>query len=84
MQQYTKDIWKVKIQSPEKICKAFFFFGLTCSTFTTHIYLLFNIVTMAHNALTEPGNEFFLFHRRRNLLPALLVMSSPRLELHHR
>jgi hypothetical protein len=34
----TKDIRKVKIQGPENICKAFFFFGFTCSTFTTHLY----------------------------------------------
>jgi hypothetical protein len=44
---------------PENICKAFVF-GFTCSTFTTHLYLLFSVVTMDHNALIEPGNEFFI------------------------
>jgi hypothetical protein len=34
-------------------------FLFTCSTFTTHLYLLSNVVTMARNALGEPGNEFF-------------------------
>jgi hypothetical protein len=38
---------------------------------------------MARDALTEPGNEFFLFQRRRNLPPALLAMSLLRLEPHH-
>jgi hypothetical protein len=78
-------IWKVKIQSQENICICkHFIFGFTCSTFATHLYLLFNIVTMDCNALSEPGNEFFLFQHRRNLSPALLAMSSPRLEPHHR
>jgi hypothetical protein len=54
-----KDIRKVKIQSPDNICKASFFFGFTCCTFTTHPYLLFDIVTTDRNALSEPGNEFF-------------------------
>jgi hypothetical protein len=57
---YAKDIRKVKIQSPENVCKAFFGEGVTCSTFTTHLYLLFNIVTMDRNVLSEPGNESFL------------------------
>jgi hypothetical protein len=33
--------------------------GFICSTFTTHFYLFFNIVTMDRNALSEPGNESF-------------------------
>jgi hypothetical protein len=55
----TKDIRKVKIQSPENVCKAFFGGGggFTCSTFTTRLCLFFNIVTMDRIAL--PGNEFF-------------------------
>jgi hypothetical protein len=36
------------------------------------------------NALNEPKNKFFIFQRRRNLPPALLAMSSPSLEPHHR
>jgi hypothetical protein len=42
------------------------------------------MVTMDRNTLSERENEFFLFQLRTNLLPALLAMSSPRLEIHHR
>jgi hypothetical protein len=58
----TNDIGKVKIKSPENVCKAFIvFFEFTCITFTTHLYLLFNIVTMDRNALSEPGSELFFY-----------------------
>jgi hypothetical protein len=70
-----KDIRKVKIQSPEDICKALACL-FNCSTFTTHLYLLFNTLTMDRNAISEPGKEFFLFQRRRNLPPALLGMEN--------
>jgi hypothetical protein len=83
LQVFTTDNRKVKMQNLQNICKALFF-GFTCSTFTAHLYFLFSIVTMDRNALSEPGDEFFLFQRRRNLPPALLAMSSPRLEPHHR
>jgi hypothetical protein len=72
--EITKDIRKIKIQSPENICKAFFLF--TYSTFTTHRYLLLNMLTIDRNALSEPGKEFFLFQHRRNLPPALLAMEN--------
>jgi hypothetical protein len=73
---YTKYIRKVKIQSPENICKAFFG-GFTCSTFTAHLYLLFNVVAMDRNAFSEPGKEeFSLFQRRRNPASALLAMEN--------
>jgi hypothetical protein len=31
---------------------------------------------MDRNALSEPGKDFFLFQRRRNLPPALLAMEN--------
>jgi hypothetical protein len=70
--QHMKDIRKVRIQNPENTKHLLF----TCSTFTTHLYLLFNIVSMDRNALSEPGKEFFLFQRGRNLPPALLTMEN--------
>jgi hypothetical protein len=66
---YTKYILKVKIQSPENIVKHSFIH-------LKHLYLLFNIVTMDRNALSEPGKELFLFQRRVNIPAALLAMEN--------
>jgi hypothetical protein len=53
---------KSKDTTPENIYKAFVGGeeGFTCNTFKTHLYLLFNIVTMDSNSFSEPGNEVFL------------------------
>jgi hypothetical protein len=76
----TKNIRKIKIQGLENIYKAFFY---SLVAFLQHTFIYFSAVGMDRNALSEPGNEFFLFQRCRNLPPALSAMSSPRLEPHH-
>jgi hypothetical protein len=51
-----------KVYNIYKVQKIFVkhFSLFTCSTFTTHLYLLFIIITKDRNALSEPGNEIFI------------------------
>jgi hypothetical protein len=45
-----------KEKCPEYICNAFFY---SLVALLQHLYLLFSIVTMDHNDLSKPGNNFF-------------------------